>query len=110
MPGWVTGIVADVSAEVDDWYDWFIDENGQATKKKTGQINENEPVGPSNDNENDDDSNNNDDDKNLNAQFWELAKFEGDEKWIEWLETHIWTVSDSKIFCWYNFIILYLPF
>jgi len=26
-----------------------------------------------------------------NEKFWELAKHEGDEKWLEWIETHIWT-------------------
>jgi hypothetical protein len=25
--------------------------------------------------------------------LWELAKMEGDANWIEWLQTHIWTVS-----------------
>eukprot|EP00536_Pseudo-nitzschia_multiseries_P009928 jgi/Psemu1/258595/estExt_Genewise1Plus.C_2890036 len=25
------------------------------------------------------------------TQLWELAKLEGDEKWIEWLQTHVWT-------------------
>ena len=90
MPGWMTGIAADVSAEVDGWYDWLTDEDGHPTKK--GRPDKNAPSGTtaSNGNDNDDD----DDDDNMEyrrKQFWELAKLEGDEKWIEWLETHIWT-------------------
>jgi hypothetical protein len=27
----------------------------------------------------------------LESQLWELAKYEGDEKFLEWLETHVWT-------------------
>jgi hypothetical protein len=27
------------------------------------------------------------------SQLWELAKQEGDEKFFEWLEKHVWTVS-----------------
>lgn len=77
LPGWVTSRLADVTAEVDEWYDWLTDE------------------------ENDNNENTNEDDEDdidyRQTQFWELAKLEGDQKWIEWLETHIWTVS---LFLW----------
>ena len=71
LPGWVTSTLADVSAEVDEWYDWLTEEE----------------EGPNGDDENDDDG------IDYRLKFWELAKLEGDEKWIEWLETHVWTVS-----------------
>lgn len=72
MPGWVTGIVADVSAEVDEWYGWFKDKNDKTktTTDASNEILENQY---------------------RNSKFRELAKLEGDEKWIEWLQTHIWT-------------------
>jgi hypothetical protein len=27
------------------------------------------------------------------SQLWELAQMEGDDNWIEWIETHIWTCT-----------------
>ena len=71
LPGWVQITLDEVSAEVDEWYDWLTEEEDPKI-------------------------NNNDDDDDIDyrqTQFWELAKLEGDEKWIEWLQTHIWTVS-----------------
>ncbi len=71
LPGWVTSTLADVSAEVDALYDWLTDED-------------------------EDSSGDDDEDDDIDyrkTQFWELAKLEGDEKWLEWLETHIWTVG-----------------
>lgn len=32
-------------------------------------------------------------DTDKESQLWELAKQEGDEKFFEWLEKHVWTVS-----------------
>jgi len=86
MSGWVAGIVANVSAEVDEWYDWLTDEDGQPTKIK-GNPDKSASSGTKSSNINNDD----DDDEYRQTQFWEVAKIEGDEKWIEWLQTHIWT-------------------
>ena len=74
LPGWVTSTIEDVSAEVDEWYDWLTEEEGH----------------------NSDDNDDGDDIDYRQTQFWELAKLEGDEKWVEWLQTHIWTVSFIK--------------
>lgn len=32
-------------------------------------------------------------DIDMESQLWELAKQEGDEKFFDWLEKHVWTVS-----------------
>lgn len=75
LPGWMTSTLADVSAEVDEWYDWLTDESSNGS---SGSY-----------------SNNYDDDDDAidyrQTQFWELAKLEGDQQWIEWLQTHFWT-------------------
>jgi ABC-type oligopeptide transport system ATPase subunit len=31
-------------------------------------------------------------DIDMESQFWELAKDEGDEKYFDWLQSHVWTV------------------
>ena len=103
MPGWMTSRLADVSAEVDEWYDWLTDEEKAGRPTQKGESENSAASGStgtnSNSNSNDNSNSNgnsNDDDDNIDyrqTQFWELAKLEGDEKWVEWLETHIWTVS-----------------
>lgn len=91
LPGWVTSTLADVSAEVDEWYDWLTDEEKDSRAAQRAKLDENKSNGYTGSN-----SDNNDDDDGIDyrqTQLWELAKIEGDEKWIEWLQTHIWTVS-----------------
>jgi len=85
--------LADVSAEVDHWYDWLVEEennNGRAGPK--GKSDESSTTGAegSSSNQNGD----SEEEEYIDyrqTQLWELAKLEGDEKWIEWLQTHIWT-------------------
>lgn len=31
------------------------------------------------------------------STLWELAKQEGDNKFFDWLETHVWTVSAEQL-------------
>lgn len=91
LPGWVTSTLADVSAEVDEWYDWLTDDE-QDNLASTGTRSDKDSSNGSTGSNVDDD----DDDDGIDyrqTQLWEVAKLEGDEKWIEWLETHIWTVS-----------------
>ena len=81
MPGWVTSTLEDVSAEVDEWYDWLTNDASDGPESGTNkQTNE-----PEEEEEEEIDY--------RQTQLWELAKLEGDEKWIEWLQTHVWTVS-----------------
>ena len=84
LPGWVTSTLADVSAEVDALYDWFSDEEDDTSGDKDEE----------------------DEIDYRQTQFWELAKLEGDEKWLEWIETHIWTVSFFALFSEYPFILI----
>ena len=92
MPGWVTSTLADVSAEVDEWFDWLTDEE----KNSRSKSDENVPSGSTDSSS----SKGDDDDKDYRqSQLWELAKLEGDEKWIEWLQTHIWTV---RFLCYFH--------
>ena len=82
LPGWVTSTLADVSAEVDEWFDWLTDEEKTTDSSSSSSSDED------------------DDDKDYRqSQLWELAKLEGDEKWIEWLQTHIWTV---RFLCYFH--------
>jgi hypothetical protein len=69
MSGWVTGVVSGI----DEIYDWLTHEEGQEIRQD--QDREDDP------------------EANLprHEQFWELAMDEGDAKWLEWVETHIWT-------------------
>ena len=86
MPGWVTSTLADVSAEVDEWYDWLTEEEKDRRESDSKGDQSNGSTG----------NNGDDDDDDIDyrqTQLWEVAKIEGDEKWIEWLHTHIWSVS-----------------
>mmetsp|Transcript_25978 Transcript_25978/g.60989 ORF Transcript_25978/g.60989 Transcript_25978/m.60989 type:complete len:1005 (+) Transcript_25978:242-3256(+) len=89
LPGWVTSTLADVSAEVDEWYDWLTDEERDsraAIKTNPNDSTFNLLTGTNNQNRDEDD-----DIDYRQTQLWDLAKLEGDEKWVEWLQTHIWT-------------------
>jgi len=83
LPGWMTATLADVSAEVDEWYDWLTDEEKATRPAPRAKSDESASNGSTSC-----------DDDNIDyrqTQLWDLAKIEGDEKWIEWLQTHIWT-------------------
>jgi hypothetical protein len=61
MPGWMTGVVSGL----DEFVEWFSEKDKAELDPDEMEAREN--------------------------QFWELAIDEGDAKWLEWLETHIWT-------------------
>jgi hypothetical protein len=61
LPGWMTGVVSGF----DEWYEWLTEESEE------GEDDDDEAI--------------------RHAQLWELAVDEGDTKWLEWVETHIWT-------------------
>jgi hypothetical protein len=91
--GWMSGI----AAEVDEWYDWFMTEGGsQKDKDDSSEKKENLSSAANEGIENNDNNpstvtTKNDRNAVRRNQLWELAKHEGDEKWSQWLETHIWT-------------------
>lgn len=66
VPGWMAG---GGSGGNDGLYDWLMAQevNGE------GESDSNDEAGKK------------------NAQLWELAVIEGDEKWLEWMNNHVWT-------------------
>lgn len=95
LSGWMSGI----ATEVDEWYDWFMAEGGSRHYKEDSSS-ENKEQEPLKSDGNDGNGNNGNDPRTAannggntmrRNQLWELAKHEGDEKWLQWLETHIWT-------------------
>ena len=96
LPGWVTSTLADVSAEVDEWYDWLTDEEKDSRTAQKNNPDESALNGfiGSNTHKSGDD----DDIDYRQTQLWDLAKLEGDEKWVDWLQTHLWTVSITVLY------------
>eukprot|EP00537_Pseudo-nitzschia_pungens_P017584 CAMPEP_0172411686 /NCGR_PEP_ID=MMETSP1061-20121228/77517_1 /TAXON_ID=37318 /ORGANISM="Pseudo-nitzschia pungens, Strain cf. pungens" /LENGTH=1010 /DNA_ID=CAMNT_0013147899 /DNA_START=211 /DNA_END=3242 /DNA_ORIENTATION=+ len=93
MPGWVASTLEDVSAEVDQWYDWLTEEEKGGEASPRGKSNVKSSNGPEGSGSTQQD-NPGEEEESIDyrqTQLWELAKLEGDEKWIEWLQTHVWT-------------------
>ena len=67
LPGWMTGVYEWLHSEGGEHSSSSEDEDGTYTSSNGKQGNE------------------------KNAQLWELAVDEGDIKWLEWIETHLWT-------------------
>jgi len=68
LPGWMTGILAE------------LDEDDEEMMQDTSATSSSSSM-----------STNSRLDPTKHAQLWELAQMEGDDNWIEWIETHIWT-------------------
>lgn len=67
LPGWMSGVVSGF----DEWWSAYFSSQKDGDSNAHGEDLEHP--------------------NSRHPQLWELAKIEGDEKWIEWLEAHIWT-------------------
>lgn len=62
LPGWLNSVVSGI----DEWYEWLVEENVDVSKLEG-------------------------EDAERHAKLVQLANEEGDAKWVEWLEAHVWT-------------------
>lgn len=71
--GWMSGVLSGF----DEWWSAYFSaqEEGDSSGDSDGPENEH----------------------GKHPQLWDLAKIEGDENWIEWLEKHIWTDRKSVV-------------
>ena len=71
LPGWMNGVISGF----DHWYDWLTADPPSGLQGETESTDGFEPQN----------------ERHRHAQLWEIAVNEGDRKWLEWLEAHIWT-------------------